>query len=182
MPRSYVPAALIALTLGGCDACGKERATPPAPSAVPSATPKKDHSGKDDHMSLLAWTDSRIAVSSTVDNPRDFPEHLIDGKQETAWNGKTGDLVSGFIAVRIPEQARVRQIRITCGYDKIAKDGTDLFTANHRIARVKIHRPGVPFIMREYPLDTERRGAQTIELDVPGGDITITVMETVPGT
>ena len=32
---------------------------------------------------LLALVPSKIAVSSTVDNPRDFPEHLMDGKLET---------------------------------------------------------------------------------------------------
>src|SRR3954447_19112618 len=41
---------------------------------------------------LLHFTEARIGVSSKVDNPRDFAEHVADGRLDTAWNGKTGDL------------------------------------------------------------------------------------------
>ena len=43
-------------------------------------------------IDLLHVVPCVVAVSSKVDNPKDFPEHLVDGKNETAWNSKTGDL------------------------------------------------------------------------------------------
>jgi hypothetical protein len=130
--------------------------------------------------SLLAWTDSRVVVSSTVDNPRDFPEHLIDHDPSTAWNGKTGNLVGGFIGFRVPKEARVDRIRITCGFDKISGDNKDLFTANHRIKKVRITRDLE--LMKEVTLDTERRELQSIPIHGRGGDYKIEVLETVPGT
>src|SRR5689334_7769770 len=48
-------------------------------------------------VDLLHHTAAAIAVSSNVDNPHDFPEHLVDGKRDTAWNGRTGDLVGAWI-------------------------------------------------------------------------------------
>jgi hypothetical protein len=136
--------------------------------------------GAEGLVSLLAWTDSRVAVSSTVDNPRDFPEHLIDGKMDTAWNGKTGDLLGGFIAFRVPKEARVDRVRIACGFDRKAKDGRDLFTANHRIARLRVWRDGTA--LKEVTLDTSRRDLQSIDIDGPGGDYRLSVLETLPGT
>ncbi len=182
MIRRALP--LLAL-VAGCDACGKTNAAPPPPAPAEAAAPApKPLADRDALQSLLAWTDARVAVSSTVDNPRDFPEHLVDGKQETAWNGKSGDLVGGWIAFRIPEKAHVKEVRITCGFDKIASDGTDLFLANHRIARIHVKRTGDigGFVSREYSLDTNRRGAQTIPIDEPGGDFVLTVIDVVPGT
>nr|MCU0685220.1 hypothetical protein [Polyangiaceae bacterium] len=63
----------------------------------------------------------------------DFPEHLIDGKPETAWNGKTGDLVGGWVAFRLPSGVRVRRIELSAGFDKVSSAG-DLFTI--RVARI----------------------------------------------
>ena len=34
---------------------------------------------------LLDVVPAKLAVSSTVANPRDFPEHLVDGRADTAW-------------------------------------------------------------------------------------------------
>lgn len=184
--RGVTRARLAALALlaapAGCDACGRSSATPPKPAPVEASTPKQPLAERDSYRSLLHWTDARVAVSSTVDNPRDYPEHLVDGKPETAWNGRTGDLAGGWMAFRVPEAARVRQIRVTCGFDKVGKDGVDLFTANHRIAKLRVTRNGAPLVDHDVVLDTSRRAPQTIGVDVAGGDFVLTVVETVPGT
>lgn len=174
--------AIVALALvAGCDACGKKTAPPPSAEGSgeraprEASTPKKALAGKDGWRSLIAWTDSRVAVSSTVDNPRDLPEHLIDRKAETAWNGRTGDLVGGWMAFRVPQAARVRQIRVTCGFDK-----KDLFTQNQRMKKLHLTRNGEP--LRDVELDVEDRRPQTIDVDADGGDFVMTVTEVVPGT
>lgn len=67
-------------------------------------------------IELLHNSDSSLAVSSTVLNKRDQPEHIADGKPDTAWNSRTSDLVGAWIAIRLPETARVSDIRLTVGY------------------------------------------------------------------
>ncbi|MBS2016148.1 MAG: hypothetical protein JST00_24920 [Deltaproteobacteria bacterium] len=161
----------------------REAPSPPSSSTAVTATADAATKGQADAgepahatrlSNLLYTTDAAVAVSSKVDNPKDFPEHLLDGKAETAWNGKTGDL-RGWIAVRIPAAAHVAWIAITAGFDK-----GDLFTQNHRIKKVRISRNGEK--LREVELDVERRGAQKIPLDVDGGELRIEVLETIPGT
>ncbi len=122
---------------------------------------------------------SKVAVSSAVQNRYDFPEHLLDGKNDTAWNSKTGDLVNGWISFRVPDDARVLGIEMTAGFDRV-KGGLDLFTANHRITKVSVSRNGTP--VGEFTLDPKKRGLQSIPIDRAGGDYVITVMETLPGT
>ncbi len=114
-----------------------------------------------------------VAVSSKVDNPKDFPEHLVDGKAETAWNGKTGDL-HGWIAFRTPPVTRVKRVELTVGFDK-----GELFTKNHRITKVRLSRGGT--IVREADLDPEIRGFQGIDVDEAGGDFKLEVLATLPG-
>jgi hypothetical protein len=58
-------------------------------------------------VELLHATPALVAVSSRVDNPRDLPEFLVDGRAVTAWNGRTGDLVGGYMAFRVPADAVV---------------------------------------------------------------------------
>lgn len=140
-------------------------------SAAPPADP-------DPIVDLLHKVDATVAVSSKVDNPHDYPEHLVDGKPETAWNSKTGDL-KGWIAFRLPKSVRVVRIEITPGFDKTTPKG-DLFTMNHRIAKVRVSREGQ--VLKEATLDTNNRALQAIDVDAPGGDFKIDVLETVPGT
>ena len=128
---------------------------------------------------LLDVVPATIAVSSAVHNPRDFPEHLIDGKSDTAWNGRTGELVGGWIAFRVPKDAHVLRLEMTAGFDKV-KGSLDLFTANHRITKVTVQRDGVR--IGDFPLDPNVRTLQTIPIDRPGGEYTITVAATLPGT
>ncbi len=159
--------------------------TPPVASkaAVPSASASAWPTlspAKEDEVDLLYVTRSVMAVSSKVDNPKDFPEHLVDRDPKTAWNSKTGDLVGAWIAFRVPFDVQVKRLEIVVGFDKIAKDGTDLFTANHRIKKVEVTRDGSRLGM--FDLDPEKRSVQSIPIDAKGGEYKVTVLETVPGT
>ncbi len=137
---------------------------------VPTGTPN-----------LLQAVPAKVAVSSTVENPRDFPEHLMDGRMDTAWNGKTGDL-HATIAFRVPADAHVDRVDITAGYDSHQKGGEklDLFTANHRIKTIAVHRNGKK--VKEVALDPQRRGFQPVPIDLDGGDFVLEVVGTEPGS
>lgn len=179
-------AGLTLSTLGGVG-CDSVRSAPPpdvkapvrlAEAAAPVALPSLTKDAGVELVDLLHTIECTVAVSSKVDNPKDFPEHLVDGKAETAWNGKTGDL-HGFIAFRTPNVARVRRIELTAGFDKVGPKG-DLFTKNHRITRVRLSRMGA--VVKEANFDPEVRGLQGIDLDEAGGDFKIEVLATKPGT
>jgi len=160
--ESPAEAAAPALRDGGTDATSPEK-KPTSPASE----------------NLLHTVPAKVAVSSKVANPKDFPEFLVDGKLGTAWNGKTGDLVGGAIAFRVPKDAHVAAIRLTVGYDATSKAGEDLFTANHRIAEVAVERDGVK--LRSFTLDPDKRGLQSLRIDGPGGDYRIVVEKTIPG-
>ena len=157
---------LVGASDGSADASAKDTTgaiAPPDPDPV---------------VDLLHTVDATVAVSSKVDNPHDYPEHLVDGKPETAWNGKTGDL-TGWIAFRVPKTARVARIELTSGYDRVSREG-DLFTMNYRIKKVRISREGQ--VLREASLDVDKRALQAIDIDAAGGDFKVEIVETVPGT
>lgn len=172
-----------------CDRRTREAASEPsipvappvsAPSTPPTApTPPPPPAANRVEPNLLDVVPAKVAVSSAVQNPHDFPEHLLDGRSDTAWNSKTGDLVDGWIAFRVPDDARVLRIEMTAGFDRVT-GGVDLFTANHRITKVSVTRYGTP--VGEFPLDPKKRGLQPIPIDGPGGDYVITVTEVLPGT
>ena len=148
-----------------------------ARSSAVASTTRGAPSALDD---LLHFTDARLGVSSKVDNPRDFAEHVADGRLDTAWNGKTGDLVGGWIGFRVPAVARVKLIELTAGYVATSRKGEDLFALNHRIARVRVTRDGVS--LGEHALDPDSRALQRIALDAQGGDFKIEVLAVKPGT
>jgi hypothetical protein len=141
-----------------------------APSGSASAAPSAN---------LLQSASATLAVSTVVDNPRDYAEHLIDGKMDTAWNGKTGQLVGGWIAFRVDDDAHVDAIEMTVGFNK-RKDGLDLFTANHRIKRVRILKNQAA--LKEFTFEIAQRGMQTIPIQSSGGEYKVEVLETVAGT
>jgi hypothetical protein len=144
-----------------------------------TASPTTPTQSDDPVIDLLHGVEATVATSSRVDNAHDHPEHLVDGKQETAWNGKTGDL-HGWIAFRLPQVTKVTRVELAVGFDKKTPEG-DLFTMNHRIKRVRLSKGGAP--VREVTLDVDVRTPQAIDLDdVPGGDFRLEVLETVPGT
>ncbi|MDB4995463.1 MAG: hypothetical protein JWM74_2895 [Myxococcaceae bacterium] len=184
MGRIASTVALLVLASAGCKAsgCGESSSTSePAEAAAPIASGAKADAGPvDPIVNLLYTTPAVVAVSSKVDNPKDFPEHLIDGKPETAWNGKTGDLVGGWIAFRVPQDAHVNVIAMSAGFDKRSKTGDDLFSQNHRIARVRVSRNGAA--LKEVSFNLGKRTPQDIKVDAAGGDFKIEVLEVAPGT
>jgi hypothetical protein len=94
-------------------------------------------------------------------------------------NSRTGDL-RGSIFVRVPKKARVTRIDLSAGYDKVDPKG-DLFTMNHRITKIRITRADGRIVV-ERDLDPKERKPQPIDLDEPGGDFEIRVLETLPGS
>jgi hypothetical protein len=147
-------------------------------SAAPLATANEVDAGPPED--LLWITASRIAVSSRVRNPRDLPEHLVDHKPGTAWNGRTDDLVGGWISFRVPKDARVSHVLLTVGFDRVStKNGEDLFTANYRIKRVRVLLDGA--VLREVDLDPSVRAPQRIDIARGGGTYRIEVLAVEPG-
>ncbi|MGC4069367.1 MAG: hypothetical protein QM784_32900 [Polyangiaceae bacterium] len=139
---------------------------------LPTAVPTRD-------VNLLHEVPTRIAVSSTVKNPHDFPEYLIDNHLETAWNGRTGDLVGGWIEFELPADVSVHAIELTSGYSRV-KGNVDLFLANHRISRVEVLRNGES--LGEFPLDVKQRNLQRLPITTAGGKFRVVVKATVAGT
>lgn len=128
---------------------------------------------------LLWLTNATVAVSSHVDYPRDIPNQIADHNFDTAWNGKTGDLVGAWIMFCVPRDAMVLHVMLTVGFDKkTAKE--DLFTANHRISKVRVSR--FDTVLREsVDLDPNNRAPQKTDINAKGGDYKIEVLAVVPG-
>ncbi len=125
-------------------------------------------------VNLLHHTDAQVTLSSRVDNPRDYPEHLVDGKPGTAWNSKTGDQ-HAWIEAKLDPQAHVTAIEITPGFDK-----GDLFEKNLRIKKLRIEHDGA--LLKDVELDPNERRPKHVTLDSPGGTLKLTVLDTAPRT
>src|SRR5262249_18060984 len=130
-------------------------------------------------IDLLHAVPTVLAVSSVVRNNNNHPAHLVDGKLNTAWNSRTGNLNGAFIAVRLPRDVQVQGISLSVGYTHNNAEG-DLFLMNPRIRRVRISRDGTS--LGEFPLDPDRRNLQLIALKGPGGDYKIEVVDFLMGT
>ncbi len=126
-----------------------------------------------DPVNLLTHAPTTIAVSSTVDSAAFLPEHLVDGDRSTAWNSAAGDR-NAWIAFRVPADAHVTAIKMTVGFT-----ARDWFKQNLRIDKVKIEHDGKTTTAK---LDPDSKELQTIALDSSGGDYTISIASTVPGT
>ncbi len=202
MSRAPYALGFIALSLGACRSVELPHGAPapsaspssvgavaPVPSAVASAAPSAVSPAPAALVDLLRVVPATVAVSSSVDNPRDYPEHLVDGKLETAWNGRTGDL-HGWMGFSVPSDAHVDHVEIVPGYAHTSKAGVDLFLANHRIAKVRVLRAQTGaspsdegfVVLREATLDTSKPELQAIPIGTDGGRFRIEVLETVPGT
>jgi hypothetical protein len=182
---------LLAFGLLGCTSCRDDAqgtgssasasaAASPVASVTSSASPASSARARMVLEDLLHFTDATIGVSSKVQNPHDHPEDIADGRLETAWNGKTDDLVGAWFGFRVPSATRVKRIEVVAGFSSKSKKGEDLFTMNHRIARVRVERDGKPLL--ETGLNPDERGLQAITLDAPGGDFKIVILDVVPGT
>lgn len=197
--RAWAPLAVgLTLALAGCSRSSdpapssKSSATAPtaaaptasAAQATPSAAPSASAAASAPEagageVDLLYATPAVVAVSSRVDNPRDLPEHLVDGRAETAWNGRSGDLVGGFIAFSVPEDAHVTEVLLSAGFDK-KTEKEDLFEANVRVTKVRLSRAGK--VLREVALDPSVRTPQRIEVGTAGGAFKLEVLAVKAGT
>ena len=133
---------------------------------------------EDKPINLSTSLPTTIAVSSTVDNAAIKPEHIADGKLDTAWNSRTGDLAP-HVMIRVPATAKVTSIKLTAGFTKVDKKLGDLFTMNPRIKKVRVSSRT---IAKDFDLDIANRGLQELKIDLPGGDIDIAVVASEPGT
>jgi hypothetical protein len=169
LTRSIRCAALLLLFV----AC-KEKKTP-----APAASTAVAIDAAPAIVDLLYETNAVVAVSSRVNNPRDLPDHLVDRKPETAWNGRTGDLVGAWIAFRVPTDAHVDYLTMSAGFDK-KTDAGDLFLMNHRVAEVEVSRNGAA--IRTATLSTDERKPQRIDIGSMGGEFKMKITRVVPGT
>ena len=192
VPRWAVAFAILA----GCGSSGAPHGAP-APTegtpAAPSSSPAREGSGPAASgasgdpvpsggltapVDLLRAVRADIAASSVYRDRESLVPLLVDGDPATAWNSRTDDLVGAFIDVRLPEDATVTSIEMTAGFTRVAD--SDLFTGNHRIARVRVLRNGEELV--SHALDVESRDLQTIPVTGPGGVYRIEITEVVPGT
>ena len=131
-------------------------------------------------VNLLTGGPATIAVSSTVNNATIRPEHIADGKLDTAWNSATGQIIGAWVEVRVPAGARIKQIKLTPGFAAVDRRLGDLFTKNARIKKLRLSHAGRP--IKDVTLDPTRRTLQTIDVDLPGGDLRLEVLAAEPGT
>ncbi len=138
-------------------------------------------------VDLLRAVRCDLAVSSVYrENPFQIG-NLVDGRLETAWNSKSGDLVGSWVAVRLPEETTVETLLMTVGFTqyKTNRSGqktkrVDLFTGNHRITKVKVQRNGKE--VGVFQLDPNTRELQAIPINGPGGVYRIEIVEVLPGS
>ncbi|WP_394840864.1 hypothetical protein LZC95_27785 [Pendulispora brunnea] len=130
-------------------------------------------------VDLLHRTHAAVAVSSQVKGEKERPEHLVDGRPETAWQSRPNDLVGAWIQFRTSPATTVKRIGLTVGYDAISPKHGDLFTLNHRIAKVLVRRDGV--ILGQWALDVENRGVQYFDVEASGGEYKLEILEVKPG-
>ncbi|MFO0742462.1 MAG: hypothetical protein U0270_41695 [Labilithrix sp.] len=160
-----------------------------APSATTRAVTAPDASALPGEVDLLHWTPAEVCVSSNVKNPRDYPQHLVDNKRETAWNSKTDDLVGAYVSFAVPAETHVKRIELSAGFDKSGPQG-DYFVMNHRITKVQVfalgntEKPwdGVEGALGDFTLDPNERRPQPIPIDKPGGVFVIRIVGVVAGT
>lgn len=127
---------------------------------------------------LLRVTAAVVHVSSSVENTRNFPEHLVDEDIATAWQSSSGDL-SPTLSVQLPADVEVDHIELTAGYTK-SVGNQDAFTQNHRITELSVKRDGQELGL--FTLDPMQRNLQSIPIHASGGRYEIKVTRALPGT
>lgn len=157
----------------GSAASAADTPAAPASTADAAAAPATE-------VDLLHAGPANVIVSSNVRNPKDYPAHLVDGREDTAWNSRTGDLVGARIAFVVPGDAQIKAIVISAGFNKSTDKG-DLFTMNHRVRKLAV-RNANDELLEHVALDVDRREPQRIAFDRPGGGYVLEVEEVVPGT
>lgn len=132
-----------------------------------------------DPVNLLARPGAIVNVGSTVANKAIKPAHLVDGKLDTAWNSRTGDLVGAWIVVRLPANVKVQSVKLTVGFTKVDPKLGDLFVENPRIKKVRVSH-GKTVVDQD--LDIANRGLQEVPIAGDGGDYRIDVLAVELGT
>ena len=130
-------------------------------------------------VDLLHAVGTELAVSSAYRDQGAQVARLVDGDPTTAWNSRTGDLAGAWIEVRLPADAQVTGIALVPGF---ARPGgaTDLFTGNHRVARIRVLREGVE--VGTYPVAHDAPALATIPLTGAGGVWRIELAALTPGS
>ncbi|WP_157069555.1 NADase-type glycan-binding domain-containing protein [Sandaracinus amylolyticus] len=130
-------------------------------------------------VDLLRAVGTELAVSSAYRDQRAQVERLVDGDPTTAWNSRTGDLVGAWIEARVPADAEVTGIALVPGF---ARPGgaTDLFTGNHRVARIRVLREGIE--VGSFAVANASPQLVTIPVRGAGGVWRIEIVELTPGT
>lgn len=166
--------------------CGEPTPTSPSPAptappaAPPPTAPTPAPPAPTPIVSLLDSVPTDLATSSAYHDQPEQLAGLIDGDLETAWNSRTGDLAGAWIEVRVPEGATVTSIELTAGFTHTDHAGTDLFTGNHRVTRVRVLRDGTE--VASAPLDPERRDLQSVAVEGGSGVYRIEIAEVRAGT
>lgn len=130
-------------------------------------------------VDLLHAVGTELAVSSAYRNLRQQVERLVDGDLTSAWNSATGDLAGAWIEVRLPPDAEVTGIALVPGFARVS-NGSDLFTGNHRVAKIRVLRDGVE--VGRFPVANERPELVTIPVTGRGGVWRIELTELRAGT
>ncbi len=130
---------------------------------------------------LHAGPAATVAVSSVYNGDRALVGRLVDEDLETAWSAAAGEREGSFIEVEVIISMRVTAVALTAGYTKVGAEG-DFFTANHRVAHVRITHGGV--VVGGGDLDLDDRGLQRFELSpgLRGGTYRIELTRLVPGS
>jgi hypothetical protein len=175
-------ASLLILLLVSCKK--EQQATPAKGSAAPEAALAGDaavatpDAAAAVSIHLLPAVPSTIRLSSRVKNNAIKPEHIADGKLETAWNSATGELKGAWVEVSV-DGASIDAIKLTVGHTGRGAKGEDYFTMNPRIRAVTITDDGKP--LGRFELDITKRELQTIRV-APKGILRITVDEIEKGS
>ena len=151
----------------------------PAARSGASARLETDAKKQTEEVDLLRATRTDVGVSSVYRNRSSQALLLVDGDLETAWNSRSGDLVGAWIEIRVPAGATVSALALTVGYTHVGARA-DLFTGNHRIARVRVSRDGAA--LGEHDLDTSSRELQRIPVTGGGGVYRIEVLRVEAGS
>ena len=175
---------VVAVILVGCKkeqqvAPAKGSAAPVAAGDAAAATPDAAAAAAPSApISLLGNVPATVRVSSTVNNPKILPAHLVDKSFDTAWNSVTGQLVGAWIEVSV-DDAQIEQVKLTVGHTGTGPKGQDYFTMNPRIAEVSVTEDGKP--IGTFPMDVNDRKLQTIAEKLTG-TVRITVTKVQPGS
>lgn len=155
--------------------------TPDVHTAAPSPPPVRTYAPLFAPVGANLMTQFTLPVtaSSTLPGSGTVLSHLTDGNLRTAWNSQTGDLVGAWFEVTVPSGVSVQSFAMTAGFTDQNRTG-DLFTQNHRVAKVNMRYNGE--VVGEYALDPENRGLQIFPLTHGPGTYRVTVLQVVAGT